>query len=234
MSTTYLINTTRLGTKILWPGTLFDSSVDDTSSIAAAGGRLYDSANNTVAAAAVIAQHIRQQAGSLEEAAAVMVSAAAVADAAIAAAATAAVSTTLTTGALTKRTVTLDFTADDFAGLAGGVKTKSKALGAALPANARFAGLVVGSGTFVGFDDATHGTYVLKLGSTSDDDAVLATVNVAAGQTAFPKLGTVGVRGVAGFPLYAEIQNLILTSSVDLNTVTAGAITVDLLFYVLP
>lgn len=236
MSTYYLINTTRLGTRVLWPGTLFDSTVDDTSAIAAAGGRLYASGNATVAAAALIAQHIRQQAGSLAEADAVMISAAGVADAAIAAAATAAASAAVAGAALTHYSVTLDFTTDAFSALSAGVKTKTKALGAlglALPANARFAGLVVGSGTFVGFDDATHGTYVVKVGSTTDDDAILATANVAAGQTGFPKLGTVGVRGLLGFPLYAEVVNLILTSSVDLNTVTAGTLTVDLLIQVL-
>jgi hypothetical protein len=130
-----------------------------------------------------------------------------------------------------KRTVTIDFTTDDFASLANGVKTFSKALsGGALPANAKYLGVVVG--TFTGFDDATHGTFTAKLGSTSDDDAILASVNLAEGQTGFPKPGTAGVLGFLSAPLYAEVQNLVITSSVDLNTVTAGHVVVELSYYV--
>lgn len=123
--------------------------------------------------------------------------------------------------------------AADLAGLGAGVKTLTKALGAALPANARYVGHVVGSGTFTGFNDPGPGTYTIKLGSSSDDDAIVATANVANGQTGFPKTGTAGVRAFSQCPLYAEVHNVILTSSVDLNTSTAGALTVDLFYLVL-
>lgn len=129
-----------------------------------------------------------------------------------------------------KRTVTIT-QADDLAGLGAGVKTLTKALGGgAVPANAHFLGTVVSLGTLL--DDATHGTYSVKVGSASDDDAIIGSVNVAAGQTGFPKAGTAGVRGFAMGPLYAETTNAILTSSVDLNTATAGSITIDLFYLV--
>lgn len=49
MATYYLINATRIGTRLIWPGTLIDSAQEDTAAIQAAGGRLYASANATVA-----------------------------------------------------------------------------------------------------------------------------------------------------------------------------------------
>ncbi len=131
-----------------------------------------------------------------------------------------------------KRTVTIT-QADDLAGLGAGVKTLTKALGGgALPASAHFLGVVVGSGSPTMFDDATHGTYSIKVGSASDDDGIISAVNVAAGQTGFPKAGTAGVRAFAMAPLYAETTNAILTSSVDLNTATQGTVTIDLFYLV--
>lgn len=81
MATYYLINATRIGTRLIWPGTLIDSAQENTAAIQAAGGRLYASANATVAAAAVVAQRIKQTGGSLDDAQAGMVAAASKADA---------------------------------------------------------------------------------------------------------------------------------------------------------
>lgn len=138
-------------------------------------------------------------------------------------------------GWIAKRTVTIDYSpgGDNFAGKANGVKTFSKALsGGALPANARYLGHTIGESTFVDFDDATHGTYTIKVGQASDDDDVIASVNVAAGQSGFPKAGTPGVRAFNACPLYAEAVTAVLTSSVNLNTVSAGQVTIELFYFV--
>lgn len=129
-----------------------------------------------------------------------------------------------------KRTVTIAL--GDVSGLADGVMSVTKALsGGALPANARFAGVVARSLT--GFTNSGGGaTYTLKVGG-ADDDEIIASLNVATGQTGFPKTGTLGVAGFMMCPLAAEVKNAILTSNTELNDVSAGSITIDLFYLVL-
>jgi hypothetical protein len=138
-------------------------------------------------------------------------------------------------GVLIKRQVRIS-QAIDLAGLGAGVKTFTAPLltgsDSSLPTNARYVGHSIGEGSFTGFTDGGVGTYTIKVGSASDDDAIVASVNVAAGQTGFPKTGTVGVRAFPLCPLYAETHNAILTSSTDLNTATAGLVNVYLFFQV--
>jgi hypothetical protein len=75
MSTYYLLNSVRIGTHTLRPGTLLNSLVEDTAAIAAAGGALWPSADANVAAAALVAQQ-RARAGAFDgELAAIMVAA---------------------------------------------------------------------------------------------------------------------------------------------------------------
>jgi hypothetical protein len=132
-------------------------------------------------------------------------------------------------GVIKKRTVTIAYT--EFSGLSASVKTFSKNVGSgALPSGAHLVG--VSFGTFTGFNDGAAATYTAKLGSTSDDDGIVSTINLAAGQTGFPKAGTAGAIGVPAAPLYAEQPALVITSSADLNTATAGAITCTLLYVV--
>lgn len=139
-------------------------------------------------------------------------------------------------GALTHRSVRILYSTD-LAGLGAGVKTFSATLATggdtALPANARYVGHIVGAGTFTGFDNGGGGaTYTIKIGSPSDDDCIVSTANVATGQTGFPKTGTAGVRAFPMAPLYAEAFSVVLTSDADLNTATAGVVTVSLFFQV--
>lgn len=75
MSTYYLLNPVRLGTHALRPGTLLNSAIDDTTSIAAAGGQLWPATDVNVAAAADIAQHRARQGASDGELTALMVAA---------------------------------------------------------------------------------------------------------------------------------------------------------------
>lgn len=81
MSTFYLINTTKVGTRTLWPGSLIDDAQESTSDITAQGGRLITSGNAIVAAAALVAQEIRANGGGLDAAQAVMIAAMSRADA---------------------------------------------------------------------------------------------------------------------------------------------------------
>lgn len=134
-------------------------------------------------------------------------------------------------GAIQKRTVTIGFA--DFAALLAGVKTFDVNLGAALPANARL--LAPPSlRTWTGFDDAAHGTYVAKVGTSVGGNEIATDQSVAAGQAGFPKIMSAGAAGFAGMVESAAQVHVRITSSVDLNTATAGAVTVDLLFTVLP
>lgn len=123
--------------------------------------------------------------------------------------------------------------AADLAGLLAGVKTFDKNIGAILPANARLLALIAESVT--DFDDATHGTFSLTVGSAAGGNQFGTALNVAAGQAGFPKTFAFGAsalllgNGIAGAQASAR-----LTSSVDLNTATVGAATVSIFFTVLP
>lgn len=75
MSTFYLVNKIRYGTRTLQPGALIDSAQDDTAGIAANGGFLIPSSDATIASAAAIAQALSLR-GQWQEAAFVMMAAA--------------------------------------------------------------------------------------------------------------------------------------------------------------
>ena len=80
MSTTYLINRVRVGTRTYLPGVLIDDAVDPATAITDAGGRLYASSNPTVAAAASLAQSLSLR-GQHDQALGIMLAAASQADA---------------------------------------------------------------------------------------------------------------------------------------------------------
>lgn len=130
-----------------------------------------------------------------------------------------------------KKTVTITQAAD-LAGLGGGVKTFDKNVGTALPAGARI--LSVTAETVTDFDDAAHGTYVVTVGTSAGGNQVGTSLNVAAGQTGFPKQFTAGAQGYVGALQSTAQLSARLTSSVDLNTATVGAITVIAFYFVLP
>jgi hypothetical protein len=224
MATYYVIETTRVGLNVYKAGQLVDSNVVDTNAITTAGGILVDSSDAQVAGVASVVNARRLGRGIDDlEADKLMRDAYDVSQGLNLA--------NLNAGLVVKRTVTIDFTADAFSALTAGVKTFSKNIGAALPATARLMGYQVGEGTFTAFDDATHGTYGLEIGTAGTAALVQASLDVKAGQTGFPKAGTAGVKGfdmaaLASLQLVAK-----LTSSVDLNTVTAGHVVVDV-FYI--
>lgn len=151
-------------------------------------------------------------------------------------AALAAVTATANAGmAVVKRTCTINYApaGDNFAALAGGVKTYSKNIGAATQADARLVGWTIGEGTPVLFDDATHGNFGLEIGTAGDADSIMTSTSIKAGATTLPGKGTAGVdgfdmRSIASTQFIAK-----LTGSVDLNTVTAGSVVVNLFYLVL-
>ena len=131
-----------------------------------------------------------------------------------------------------KRTCTIAQAAD-LAGLGAGVKTFSKNVGVATPANARLVGWTIGEGSFVAFDDATHGNFGLELGTAGSAASIMASLSVKAGATGIPGKGTAGADGFE-FRSIASTQFVAkLTSSVDLNTATAGSVVVNLFYLVL-
>lgn len=128
------------------------------------------------------------------------------------------------------RTVTIAYT--DFAALAGGVKTKDYDVGAALPA----AAILVGPPRLSGlteFDDATHGTFAVTVGTSAGGTQIGTSESVAAGVSGFPKLMTAGANGFATADAASAQLSARITSSVDLNTATAGAVTITV-YYVVP
>lgn len=127
------------------------------------------------------------------------------------------------------QTVTITQAAD-LAGLAGGVTSFDKDLGAALPANAHILGFSTSLTT--GFDDATHATYTAKAGGAGSTD-LFSALNVTTGQTGFPKQGTVGALGFPMAPQGSQQLVVNISSTVDLNTATAGSMTVDVFFVVI-
>lgn len=122
----------------------------------------------------------------------------------------------------------------DLAGLGVGVKTFAKNVGAALPANARLVGFDIGEGAFAAFDDATHGTYVIAIGKSGATTDIQTGLNVAAGQSGFPKRGTDGGHGFTLAPHGGEQIQALITSSVDLMTATAGSAVINIFYVVLP
>lgn len=254
MSTSYLLNTVRYGQHLYKPGTKLDSALDPTAGIQAAGGMLWPSADTVVAAAALLAQAAGTRGGELDEMQGIMFGAAfaslqsaasgsgasdvILADAGgyfstdnVEAALQAIASGSAGNGVgILKKTATIDFTTDAFSGLAGGVKTFDKNVGTALPANARI--VSVTAETVTDFDDAAHGTYVVVIGTSAGGNQVGTSLNVAAGQSGFPKIFTAGAQGYLMAPQGTAQLAARLTSSVDLNTVTAGHVVLNA-FYVI-
>lgn len=225
MATFYVIETFRIALQNFKAGQLVDDALIDTAPLIAAGGLLWPSSDATVAAAAAIVLARRNGRGIDDGDANLIMRDALDASQKVSIDA-------LNAGPVeVKRTVTIDFTTDAFSALANGTKTFSKNIGAALPANARLIGYSVGEGTFTAFDDAAHGTYGLEIGTAGTAALVQASLDVKAGQTGFPKAGTAGVQGYL-MSLHASEQLVAkLTSSVDLNTVTAGHVVVNV-FYI--
>jgi hypothetical protein len=131
---------------------------------------------------------------------------------------------------LIHKTLTIGFA--QFASLLAGVKTFDASF-AAFPANARLIAPPTLE-TWTGFDDPAHGTYVLVVGTAAGGSQIATSQSVAAGQTNFPKAMTAGLQGYPMSSQSAATLSVRITGSADLNTATAGAVTVNLFYTVDP
>jgi hypothetical protein len=118
--------------------------------------------------------------------------------------------------------------AADLAGVA--VTHLDKNIGAALPANARIVGVTAESET--DFDDATHATWNLTVGTAAGGAQVGATLNVSAGQTGFPKAFSWGTFGGPMVPAGGAQLSARIASTVNMSTATVGAVTINV-FYII-
>lgn len=117
----------------------------------------------------------------------------------------------------------------DVDGLGAGVKTYTANVGTALPAGAQVLGCNVLIG--VDFTDGAAGTYTVEVGYAEDVDAIVYVANVASSTDGNPATFTLGAAPFRPFAAGKQIT-VKLTSSVDLNTTTAGTFTVTLLYFV--
>lgn len=207
MAQYFSINAVRVGgIGQTWPGTLYSDATDPIALLQTAGVVLKPATNATIAAAAARAQARRAAGGTLAECESIMTLAY-----------IAAASGTVTDSA----TIALA----DLTGLAGGVTTFTKNIGAVQPA-----GQVLESVTLrglTGFDDGAAATYVIDVGWVAVPDALASAMDVAvATATGYPKPGD-GASAYPGAAIGGFQLQMKITSAVDLNTTTAGSITVD-------
>lgn len=131
---------------------------------------------------------------------------------------------------IVKRTVTITQAAD-LAGVADTTVTKN--IGAALPANARIIGYEVDVTTLI--SGGTISAATVSIGVTGTAAAIAAATSVFTGATGFPKVPTVGAKGylmsnVGGSQLTATV----VSTGGNLSVATAGSVTVNVFYIVLP
>lgn len=220
----FLLVPVRLGGLTLRPGKALHASQDNIAAIQAAagpGGTWPGSDATVAAAAAVTARRIQDGIGDAELSA-IMVSAAAASASAAAAAAKAA--------AIHELTVTIGFAA---LVAAGAVLFADFPMSASpLPAGARLASLPSSEG-WVGFDDPTHAVDQVEVGKTTGgaELGALVAVDVTTG-TGFPKPFVAGAGEYVGMDLSGVTPKVRFSSAVNLNTLTAGSVTVKLFYTV--
>ena len=133
-----------------------------------------------------------------------------------------------------KATVTM--TKANFTSLGAGVKSGAVAI-ATLPANARLVGYDLGEGAgFAAWDDSTHAAWRVSIGISTAATDTMAATSCKAGDSGFPKAGTAGVLGFSMAPqggraLVATVDTA--AAAVDINTLTAGNVTVNVFYTVL-
>lgn len=116
---------------------------------------------------------------------------------------------------------------------AGSVKTLDFTLSAAMPTGSRLLSLPVAE-SFTGFQNAgSTNTDGLTIGTAAGGAQIGASVETdVTGGSGFPKAFSAG--GYAGMSLSGALVTARYTSSVNLNTLTAGSITVKLFYTVQP
>ena len=136
--------------------------------------------------------------------------------------------------AIQKKTVRMDKTTDaaTWSGAAGGVKTITKNVGTALPANARVIGaeLIL---TEVVDNVGNTATAALKVGGT-DDNGLIADVDVTTGGIGVGFFKGTGADAAVPFhSLSAQQIVAVITVTEDVNTLTKGDLTINIFYTVL-
>lgn len=261
MSTYYLVNSVRLGTKRLSPGALINSDYDDVAGIQAAGGLLIASSDTTIATAAGIATQLVLH-GNFNEALGVMLAAATKSgagdDLAVDLASTATGKGASTVGIFDNAGL---FTATEVESALAEVKAIADAavgvvkrtvtvghvdltnavngtaqsinIGATLPANARIAYVDVRALT--PFTGGSASAVTLMVGSSGDLDAIIASSDVFA--AAVDGGPSTLVRGIRPNKMFVTIgAQLLATFTPDgghtLDGLTAGSVIVDVWYFV--
>ena len=259
MSTSFLVNKIRYGTRTLHPGASIDSAQDDVAGIQANGGYLVPSSNATVAAAATLAQGLSAR-GQWQEAAFIMLAAAAQAGgtdvsstssgkgasliaiedagglytAADVEAALAEVRTIADalTGAV-KRTVTIAYNNAALVAANSNGAAATVNIGAVLPANARI--LSCDARSFTAFAGASMATFNLQIGSSGDVDAIVSACDLlTAAVDGGPSTFTRGIRPNKTFATASAQLTATLTpdASHKCSDLTSGSITLDVFYFV--
>jgi hypothetical protein len=122
------------------------------------------------------------------------------------------------------------FTLAELQALGAGVKVLEKTI--ALPTNARLINCTATGVTAFEVDQTD--TFGITIGTSTGGTQVASSLNVAYGQTGFPKAFTAGAQGYmmashSGATFYVK-----LTSADDLNTTVAGAATVNVFYTLVP
>ncbi len=218
MSTKYiLINAvTVANVGRLYPGSVYDDQFDPITRLTSAGAVLAPFTDPIVKAASDVVMAAKVTGLPPEDAQATMLAA-----------------YTQSAAAPNLQRVSATFTLAMLTALAATVTTLDVLLGGVLPANATLLG-PPSLKDWTALDDATHGTFALVVGTSAGGNQVATTQSVAAGQTGFPKVMTAGAAGFPGAAQGGAQLTVRLTSSVDLNTATGGAVTVTQLYTVLP
>lgn len=250
MSTFYLVNTVRIGTTTLFAGSYVDDSVTSTTAMVAAGALLWPSADATVAAAATVAQNARKYKGASErECDAIMTAAVDSVQKSLSSTATGSgaseigiedagslITATTVEGALAelapalpvriqKKTVTLSAAV---IAAAGAVMVGTFNVGTALPAGARVLGATVNVATKVQNAGDTD-TEVLDVGIAGTTELWIKDADCKVAGLKGPNSAT----GFLGRASGADQVIATLTSSVNLSTVTAGSVVIDVFYFVL-
>lgn len=262
MATFYLVNATIVGSQKYFPGTLIDDATPVAAAVTAAGGLLWPSSDVTVAAAAVKAQnaHVNRGANEADMESIMKAAVDSVQKTNDAAVPTSASLASVATGAgaalvgiedsgglFTATTVeaalaevvapkiqvkTLSVAAAAIAAL-GAVTSGTINLGTALPTNARLLGAEVNVTTKVQNAGDTDTTTV-DVGTSASGKADAAVKLASLKTTGFKGDGGTGdATGYVGQLMSAEQGIVTITSSVNLSTITAGAFTAKLFYFVL-
>jgi hypothetical protein len=229
MANWYLLNDTQYGVYLLRAGKLINDAIYSTPKIQANGGVLWPAADPYIAAAAANITFMKRRGVPSDILAPLMLAAAEAATNGSALGG----STTNIYGTVQKATTTITFAALTAAATTQTLSPNGAATGITgsllLPANSRVIGREI-NGT-VGFTGGALSAMTIGVGGVSS-------IDIVSSQSVFTAVGLVaGTSGTNPQPLYAaatQVTVLFTATSANVNAATAGSVTIDVLYLVLP